>query len=317
MIEMNPWACYRRCGMQTEDLAIVRPPATGDQELASRLAKGLEDASHVIAMYSSPELRAMSAKDLSGTALLVVSPGQCIDTSGDEPAFLSKVARAQKRILASVGRADSPGYRGRLNRGISFDAVLDLGFASQRDRHIEVSDVAYHFVFNGPTPDEEPLTEEPANPEERTIPWVLVGPKSESNRDLLGELFEQGFDPEGFCLLQARVLSKSMAHPLLGSQGLSAVLSKARFYLWSADREAAYYESFRFIEPLLAGTVPCKIEPDLAAEGPDIPGVYPSVSALQAEIRDEGYLAMYRRARDFYISGGRLAKNLTEALRLV
>jgi len=63
--------------------------------------------------------------------------------------------------------------------------------------------------------------------------------------------------------------------------------------------------------------VPCKIEPDLAAEGPDIPGVYPSVSALQAALRDEGYLAMYRRARDFYISGGRLAENLTEALRLV
>jgi hypothetical protein len=303
--------------MQTETIAIVRPPTAGDQRLVSRLIEGFGDASYGVAVYSSPELCALDAEDLGSTTLLVVSPGQCIEMSGDGPAFLSKVALAQKSILGSVGRADSPGYRGRLNREISFDAVLDLGFASQRDRHIEVSDVAYHFVFNGPTPDEEPLTEEPANPEERTIPWVLVGSKSESNRDLLGELFEQGFDPEGFCLLQARVLSQSMAHPLLGSQGLSAVLSKARFYLWAADRETAYYESFRFIEPLLAGTVPCKIEPDLAAERPDIPGVYPSVSALQAEIRDEGYLAMYRRARDFYISGGRLAKNLTEALRLV
>jgi hypothetical protein len=314
---LNRRACYRRCGMQTENLAIVRPPATGDQMLASRLAKGFEDASHGVAMYSSPELCAMSAKALSSSALLVVSPRQCIEASGDEPAFLSQVARAQKRVLASVGRAGSPGYRGRLNRGVNFDAVIDLGFATQRDRHIEVSEVPYHFVFNGPTREEESLAEEPANPEERTIPWVLVGPKSDSNRDLLGELFEQGVDPGGFCLLQARVLSKSTAHPLLGSQGLSTVLSKARFYLWGVDRDGEYYESFRFIEPLLAGTVPCKIEPDLAAEGPDIPGVYPSVSALQAEVRYEGYLAMYRRARDFYVSRGRLAENLSEALRLV
>jgi len=316
-MESKAKACYLRPGMQTKTLAIVRPHAAGDHELAGRLSKGFRASSQAVTMYLSSEVCVLSDEVLSGTTLLVASPKRCIETSGDESVFLSKVACAQKRILASIGRVDSSGYLGRLQRGIHFDAVLDLGFASQEDRHAEISEVPYHFVFNGPTREEELLAKEPANPEERTIPWVLVGPKSESNRDLLGELFEQGVDPGGFCLLQARVLSKSTAHPLLGSQGLSAVLSKARFYLWSADREAAYYESFRFIEPLLAGTVPCKIESDLAAEGPDIPGVYASVSALQAEIRDEGYLAMYRRARDFYISGGRLAKNLTEALRLV
>ena len=98
--------------MQIETLAIVRPPTTGDHELASRLAKGFEDASHSVAIYSSPELCALDAEDLGGATLLVASPGRCIETSGDESVFLSKVARAKKRILASVGPVDSPGYKG-------------------------------------------------------------------------------------------------------------------------------------------------------------------------------------------------------------
>ena len=314
-MELNPEACYRRCGMQIETLAIVRPPKMGDQGLASRLSKGFEDASQGVAVYSSPEVCALAPEDLGSTTLLVVSPGQCIETSGDEPLFLSKVASAQRRILASVGPVDSPWYMGRLKKGITFDAVLDLGFVSQGDRHAEVSDVPYHFVFNGPTKDEEPLAEEPTHPKERTIPWVLVGPKNDVNRDLLAGLFEQGFDPGGFCLLQARM--RSTAEPLLGGQGLAVVMSKVRYYLWGSDRNISYHDSSRFIDPLLAGAVPCKIDPALAAEELDIPGVYPSVPTFQAEVRDEGYRAMYRRARDFYVSGGRLADHLSGALRLV
>jgi hypothetical protein len=303
--------------MQFEKLAIVRPPKTGDQELVSRLLKGFEDAPHSVALYSSPEVCDIAAKDLAGTTLLITSPGQCIDTSGGESVFLSRVASAQTRILASVGPVDSPGYKGRLRRGIHFDAVFDFGFASQGDRHSQVSDVPYHFVFNGSTREEEPLAEAPSNPEERTIPWMLVGPKSDRNRDLLGELFEHGVDPGGFCLLQSWMLRKMSAHALFGSQRLSAVLSKARFYLWGADRDATYYESFRFIDSLLAGAVPCKIDRDLASEELDIPGIYASVSAFQAEVQDAGYLGMYHRARDFYVSRGTLAEHLSGALRLV
>src|SRR5215203_4725149 len=195
LMESKAKACYLRPGMQTKTLAIVRPHAAGDHELAGRLSKGFRASSQAVTMYLSSEVCVLSDEVLSGTTLLVASPKRCIETSGDESVFLSKVACAQKRILASIGRVDSSGYLGRLQRGIHFDAVLDLGFASQEDRHAEISEVPYHFVFNGPTREEELLAKEPANPEERTIPWVLVGPKSESNRDLLGELFEQGVDP--------------------------------------------------------------------------------------------------------------------------
>jgi hypothetical protein len=259
----------------------------------------------------------LAPEDLSITTLLVVSPGQCIEASGDEPLFLSKVACAHKRILASVGPVHSPRYLGRLRRGIHFDALFDLGFASQEDRHSEVSDVPYHFVFNGPIREEEPLAEEPANQAERTIPWVLVGPRSDRNRDLLGALFEVQINPGGVCLLHTRPKNIVPPEPMLGGPQLSAILSKARYYLWAAERDVLYYESFRFIDSLLAGTVPCKIDPYLTSTGFDVPGVYASVSAFDTEERDIGYSGMYRRARNFYVSRGRLGEHLSGALRLV
>jgi hypothetical protein len=303
--------------MQIETLAIVRPPTTGNQDLASRLSKGFRDASHRAAMYSSPKVSALDPEDLSNTILVVVSPGQCIETSGNEGAFLSKVACARKRILASVGPVHSQGYLSRLRRGIQFDALFDLGFVSQKDAHSQVTDLPYHFVFNGLTREEEPLAQEPANHTERTIPWVLVGPRSDRNRDLLGALFEHQIDPTGFCLLHARLKNTTPHEPKLGGTQLSAILSKARYYLWGSERDDMYYESFRFIVPLLAGTVPCKIDPALTAAGFDVPGVYASVSSFDTEVRDMGYSKMYRRARDFYVSRGRLGEHLSEALRVV
>jgi hypothetical protein len=317
LVELHPEACYLGRGMQMGTLAIVRPPTTGDQELVLRLTKGFEDASLGFEVYSSPELCALVPENLPNITLLVASPSQCIETSGDQEAFLSQVACARRRILATAAPVESPGYRGRLRSGIDFDAVFDVGFVSQRERHGEVSDVPYHFVFNGLIRDEEPVAEEPSHPEERTIPWVLTGPRSEGNKNLLAELFEHKIDRSGLCLLQSRTRSRAGVELLPGSRGLLAVLSKARYYLWGSDRDVPYYESFRFSEPLLAGTVPCKVDPELAAEGLDIPGLYVSVAAFQAAVREEGYLAMYRRARDFYISGGRLAEHLSGALSLV
>jgi len=304
--------------MQTDTLAIVRPPWAGDQQLASRLSRGAGDASYSVAVYPSPEVCTLAPQDLNNTTLLVVSPGHCIEASGDEPAFLSKVARARKRILASVGPVQSPRYLRRLSRGIHFDALFDLGFVAQEESHSQLSEVPYHFVFNGLTREEEPLAKtEPVNHEERTIPWVLVGARNDRNRDLLGALFEYQIDPGGVCLLNARAKNTTPPEPVLGGPQLSAILSKARYFLWGAERDMLYYESFRFIGPLLAGTVPCKIDPALSAAGFAVPGVYASVSAFDTEARDIGYIEMYRRARDYYVSRGWLGEHLSEALRLV
>ena len=76
----------------------------------------------------------------------------------------------------------------------------------------------YHFVFNGPTREQEPLAQEPPNQVERTIPWVLVGPRSDRNRDLLGALFEHEIDPGGFCLLNGRPKNLAPPEPMLVAQ---------------------------------------------------------------------------------------------------
>ena len=104
---------------------------------------------------------------------------------------------------------------------------------------------------------------------------------------------------------------------MLDGPQLSAILSKARCHLWGAEREGMYYESFRFFVPLLAGTVPCKIDPALSAAGFEVPGVYASVSAFDTEVRDIGYSELYRRASDFHVSRGRLGEHLSWALTLV
>src|SRR5215218_6824660 len=247
--------------MPIEALAIVHPPTTGDQELAQRLFTGFEDASRSVTMYSSRELCALAAEDLTSTTLLVVSPEQCAETSGDEPAFLSRVASAQGRILASVGPVDSPWYRRQRRSSIDFDAVFDVGFVSQNDKHSEVSDVPYHFVFNGLTREEEAFATRLAHTEERTFAWALVGPKNRWHLDLLAELFEHRVDPGGFCFLHNPLTGERTAQPMLSRSGLSAVLSKARYYLWGSDTGVAFYESSRFIHALLVGAVPCKIDP--------------------------------------------------------
>jgi hypothetical protein len=316
-MDLNPAACYRKNRMMIDTLAIIRPPATGDQELAQRLFTGLKDASPNVAMYSSAEWGDLAAEELSRTTLFVVSPGQCVEASGDESAFLSTVASARKRILAAAGPVEGPWYVARLSKGICFDTVFDIGFVSQKEQHSEVSDLPYHFVFNGLTREEEACATKPAHPEVRTIPWVLMGSKNDRHRDLLLELFNNKVDPRGLCFLIAPLGSNTAVQPMLSSSGLSAVLSRSRYYLWGSDRGVSYYESFRFVRALLAGAVPCKIDPDYPREGLDIPGIYPSVSTFQTEVEGEGYRALYRRARIFYASKGGLAEHLSKALRLV
>jgi hypothetical protein len=73
-MESRAKACYLRLGMQTETLAIVRPHATGDHELAWRLSEGFRDSSQTVAMYLSSEVCVLSEEVLSGTTLLVASP---------------------------------------------------------------------------------------------------------------------------------------------------------------------------------------------------------------------------------------------------
>ena len=70
-------------------------------------------------------------------------------------------------------------------------------------------------------------------------------------------------------------------------------------HCWAcSDRDVLYYECFSF---------------ESRREGHDILGVYASASTFEAEVWDRGHRAMYRRARDCYVSRGPLAEHLSEA----
>lgn len=309
--------------MPSPRLLVVHPTIagesyrdTGDQALAWRLLAGFEDVSWRAGLCSSREVCDLAAEEVSAATLIIISPFRCLGSSGNQPAFLSRVATAHKRILASLGPVEDPWYEKRFTSPIRFDAVFDLGFVSQADRH-RVSDVPYHFVFNGLTSEEERILTNLSYSEGRCIPWALVGDRNQTNFDLLAKLLEHQVDPGGFCFLHPRLHAKNKAHRMLSGLGLSKVLSKTSYYLWASDYPFAYYESLRFVYALLAGAVPCKIDSCYLWENVEIPNIFPSVRSFQTKVQAEGYSSMYSSAREFYVPKGRLAEHLEKALHLV
>ena len=104
----------------------------------------------------------------------------------------------------------------------------------------------------------------------------------------------------------------------MSASGLAAVLSKSSYYVWTSAHDFAHYESFRFVAALRSGAVPCKIaDDDTSQDVPEVPGTFPSVESFCSAVQREGAPSLYRLARDFYLSKGRLAAHLEEALELV
>ena len=84
-------------------------------ELAWRLFIACkDDDQHRAEFCSSRELCDLAQEELKDTILLVVSPFECVGTSGNRSAFVSAFDSARKRILASVEPVGSPGTRNSL-----------------------------------------------------------------------------------------------------------------------------------------------------------------------------------------------------------
>jgi hypothetical protein len=315
--------------MLDHQLLIVYPG--GDrvlyQELARRLFTACKEKLREVAVCSSRELRNMTTDQLSSATLAVLDPIECAATSsdtseffatatsGDRSEFFFKLALAFKRIVVLAEAVGSMWYEPQLRLPLNFDAILDIGFVSRRDKH-PFPDVPYHFVFNGLTKEEERLIAA-LSPSKRYIPWAVVGPQDLEHCNLVAELMNYKLYSGGFCFLHPSFSQGKKGKGLLSSSGLAAVLSKASYYVWSSDDSFAYYESFRFIQALLAGAVPCKIDGNHSWDKSSIPGVFPSARSLYARVQDEGYWSMYCSAREFCVSKGLLTEHLEEALRLV
>ena len=321
--------------MSSPDIVIVRPAVddifphrTLHQELAQRLLTACKNGAQQRAeIRTSRELCELAAEELRDATLLVVGPFESMGTSGDSSTFVSAFASAGKRILASAVPAGSPWYEKQFVFPLRFDAVFDLGFVSQEHKHSR-PDVAYHFVFNGSTRDEERTIRELTPPHERPILWTMVGYPTARRLELAARLTED-LDPGGFVFMpgQASLLNPDgfpwwpqplARHEKISPSSLATVLSKSGYYVWSSAHDLVYYESFRFIVAMRSGAVPCKIVHDGTSQGlSDIPGVFPSVAALCVAVQEKGAPSLYRLAKDFYLSKGSLATHLEEALKRV
>jgi hypothetical protein len=284
--------------------------------MARRVFAACRERSQEVAIHSSRELLEVPADQLRRVSAVVVDPMECAATSGDEPLFYSKLSSTLKRIVVLAEPAESVRYGQQFCLPVTFDAVFDIGFVSQGKRH-PLSEVPYHFVFNGPTREERQMVAESPPSRERHIPWTAVGSRSSSYLTLVADLVDRKFYPGGFCFLQHSNQEGRKGTGLLSPSGLSAVLEKTAYYVWTSDSSFASYESFRFIQAVLAGAVPCKIEAGHSWEKSDIPGIFPSVRSFCAKVQEEGHWSMYCSSRDFFMSKGLLTEHLEKALHLV
>jgi hypothetical protein len=318
--------------MSVSSIVIVRPDVEGvfrqsilHKELAWRLLVACKDGAQPEAdVYTSRQLCALPDKELRDATLLVISPFECVGTSGNRLAFVAAFASARKRILASVEPVGSPWYEKQFMFPLRFDAVFDVGFFSREDQH-RLSEVAYHFVFNGPTKDEERTITELSPPRDRPIRWALVGYPTAGRLELAAQLTEE-LDPGGFVFMPGKpsrpnpdgspVSPQPLApHEKISPSGLAAILSRSSYYVWTQAHDFVHYESFRFVAALRAGAVPCKIAGgDNAQDLAQIPGIFPSVKSFCSTVEEEGAPSLFRLARDFYLPKGPLATHLKEAL---
>lgn len=280
--------------------------------LARRLAEACKENSWEVSLRAASELNNVSADRLRDATLVVVNPSECSYRVGDAEGFFSRLSAARKRVMILAEAIENKWFEAQFRLPVRYDLLIDVGFTSQREK-LSGFDVPYRFLFNGPTLREELMIQRAAPSERRHIPWAFVGHSREDRSKLAAELVER-LDPSGFVFLPNPGTGMVRGTGKIGPSGLASVLSKTRYYIWRSHHEFMYYESFRFIEALLAGAVPCKIDNAHAWKELGIPWIFPSVQSLCGSVRSEGFASMQDSAREFYLSRGRLADHVKEVL---
>jgi hypothetical protein len=279
--------------------------------LARRLATACEENSREARLCTAMELSNMRADELENATLTIVNPFDCSYRIGDSKKFFSRLSAARRRIMVLAEAVETQWFKNQFRLPIRYDALVDVGFVSQRDR-LGDFDVPYRFLFNGPTQQEVEKIRRPTS-SKRPIPWAIVGHKTDGRVRLVVQLMER-LDPGGFVFLPNAGIGVRKGGSAIGPSGLSSGLSRTRYYVWNSHHDFMYYESFRFLEAILVGAVPCKIDGRADWRELSIPGIYPSVQALCNTVHSEGFSSMQDSIKAFYLSQGTLANHLEKIL---
>jgi hypothetical protein len=280
--------------------AVIVFPERGNlfyQTLANRIAAASLECGVEAVLRPAGDLG-----DIEGRLGLIVNPSECA-LSG-EP-FLQRVGRFGTSVAVLAESVETQWYEAQHALGIALDAILDVGFVEQTP----ASGPPYRFVFNGPTRSESAAIESQA-PTQRPIPWLLVAHRTDERVALAAQLVTE-VAPTGVVFLP-RSKRVRAGGGTLDPTAVEQLLRQSSIYVWESHHRHRYFESFRFVDGLVAGAAPAKL--DTVHPGSfEIPNVFASVAALAAETPQE----LHRTARDWYLAQPTLAEALGPTLAAV
>lgn len=279
--------------------------------LAQRLLAACKENSLPVELCAATQLGSMSVDRLTDTTLILVNPVDCAHRVSHAKRFFARVSAAKSRLLVLAEAVETKWFENQFRLPIQYDAMIDVGFVSQENK-LEGFDLPYRFLFNGATRQEERMIVQQV-PSERQVPWAIVGHRTEDRVKLAAQLTES-VDPSGFVFLPKAGTGVRKGGSSISPSGLTSILSRTKFYVWNSHHEFVYYESFRFIDAILAGAMPCKVDDKAKREQFDIPGIFPTVETLCDSIQGMDFASMQRSAREFYLSQGKLADHLQSVL---
>lgn len=271
--------------------------------LASRLSTAALELDIDAKLVGSSELACLDRPWATSVPVFIVSPTEC-SLSG--PEAIARLARMPFRAAVLADCVGTPWYYKTFLLEIEFDLVVDVGFLDQALQR-PFQNVPYHFLFNAPLEEEAARISAPRlGP--RGISWTLIGHVTPDRLALADELVTH-LGSAGFLFLpQLRPVRPSEG--MLSPDDLRRVLESTNLYVWCSHHSLPYYESFRFLDAVLFGAVPCKIDPWGLAELGGLPNVYSSVLDLAVDVGERSPTLLFESSKEFALSHGTLKQHL-------
>ncbi len=293
-------------------LLVVYPPLGNSFycELAVRLSKAARALDNTdTSLISAADLSACDTSWIRGTTALVVNPVECALSGWD---VLSPLRASRFRAAVLAECVETRWFRDQFDGDIEYQAVIDVGFVDQGSTR-QLPTAPYWFLFNAPLADESELIAAMKPRYPRSLTWALVAARTDDRIRFAAELHSI-LGPEGF-LFMPDVRPVRPGAGMLSPSALKRTLDKTTFYVWRSHHDFAYYESFRFLDAVLSGSIPCKID-SLTNRGPaGLPHTYQSVEALVDEADNRSTEDMFEEHRDFALAHGSLDHRFRELIR--